>query len=971
MTRRYSDVKADAGKVPSVVWDFVDLATRFTYQGRSAGLELPAGFTEFLGAVPLKDASSRLDIRSGTITVGQSSFRIPDADGAITTWLKTNDSFLRGTKVVRRHGFAGVDENFGVEGFQATIWSLSDYRVDGVGAGYRLILANVLEDLSKEVFGDFDGESYNLEPLFGDVVDMTSVLTLEKSPKGIWREPGEVFIWDEDGQVGELIGYATIGGTGDKDLQTLTRKLFGIGPTGHTYIEAEAALYHAWSRRTDFATMALELATTTDRATGASVADLILNGGFEVWTTGAPNDWTEDETHGNIDEETSIVRGGGSSVKALKDTLGTGVPGLTQTTPVSAISPGKYYRFAASVYIPADSSFETAKFQIKNVPSGKFFAGDDDESDRGTWQSNTLQNILHVQASTLATSTQRIRNADLERWLSATNANAWVEITTGGSVNREEAIIVSPGARSARFDKTSAAVCGIQQSTQDNSLFPGKWHRLRMWARTSLAATVGVLYFTLEHVQGTDFLQGDFETWGASSVKHALKLDLGTKQFRENIWWFRAPDSAVRADNYRLTIANDDDATGSFYVDEISLTGPYDERDPPSITLERPTSTDVGPIGNQLDLPAGAWVIPPGKWVRLWNWILIDAGFGAADTYDIEINLGGEYPNADTVYVDDVSMVGPYDSIPNGAYDRGDGDGLGLDADYFDAWKLEELVDVELLRPYWESNALQAGAGLLFVETTPIVDVKEFIESQLLRALALFPAIDSRQRFSAEIYFSGAATQVEIDDSWDKGKFRPSSWKRNFDNRVNVLRLLSDWSPIDEAGLDREATQPTSVTRYGASKPLDINGRGFRSGLFGFPDYSAIAEATLDNWVSRILLELGNPWTELSINAFYQFRDLGLTQTVRLNVPGVPDLVLGGLGLVEKTFLVTSVAVQESTVKLGVRERRPVGRPAIVAPASQDGLTYTAATGPQRVYCALTAGNRGRFSNGDEGYTIP
>lgn len=531
-------------------------------------------WTVFEGAMALRDEGAKIDVRTGRLTVGGAGFQIPDVGEGVTSWLKVNDGTLYRARVSRKIGFEGLSESE----FQETRWLLQDLGTTGRGGGYDFELANVLADTSRDLYSDIDGEAYRLDPTAhaSGLAAAATTITLEKSPKGRWREPGKAFLWDPKTKKAELVSYATIGGTGNKDLQTVSRRLYGVGDAAFVYPKDDTSVWQVWAER-------------------GNPIDLAL------------------------------------------------------------------------------------------------------------------------------------------RWLTTTSA-------------------------------------------------------------------------------------------------------------------------------------------------------------------------------------------------------------------------GG-----------------------NGAYDAGDGDGLGLDSWFLDLAQIEDVRDELWPQPTFTGDALTAGTAVLFVEKGPIPDLKRWIEDHCLRPFGLFPAVGADERLQVETYYRFPITPTTIGDDWDKAAFRPSSWRRGWPTRINTVRCLTDWNLAEGAHeLAQLVEQASSISKYGASKGEALECRGGRSGLFGFPDYGS--DDNVRAGASKLLLEAANPFTDLEVVVFYRFKDLGLTNAVALNVPAVPNLRTGSRGMTtDDLFLVTRRQVEVdpekriARVRLGLRLRRPASRPAFVAPNTV-ASSYTSASAADRAFCYLAPGTT--FANSDDAYTV-
>jgi len=529
----------------------------------------------FVGAVPQTDDGTQLDVTAASITVGGASFEIADRAANLTAWLARFDSTLRLAPVLRRQGFVGVNESE----YQVSRWQFEDYKVAGTGGGYILMLANVLKAMGQSIYEDFDGESYRLDDATypSGLGSATTTITLDKSPKGIWREPGYAVLYDRERGIFELITYQTIGGTGDLDLQTCVRRKYGVGTSSFLYAPEPTEIYQVWVKRGNPLDIMLEWLTTTD---------------------------------------------------------------------------------------------------------------------------------------------------------------------------------------------------------------------------------------------------------------------------------------AVAA---------------------------------------------------------------------------------------------------------------------NGAHDTGDGDGIGdrVAEDYLDVDGIHAVRDEFWPVPTFAGDAKTAGTAVLFVEKSPISDIKVWIEKHILLPFGLFPVMGADERFGIDTYFRTPPVTTIVDDEWRVSDFQPSGWKRGWDDRQNNLSMQTDWAPgPDKMVFQKPKIQPTSIERFGKAKPLEMLGRGHRTGRSGFPDYASASDIEIA--ATRVMLALGNPGTALTVRLFYKFKDVSIGELVRLNIPIVPDVLRGIRGLTESLHLITRrrVADDKGYVELAVRQRRTVLRPAFVAPDSLVSTTYTAANETERQFAFLTPNDDAKFANDDESYTV-
>jgi hypothetical protein len=350
-----------------------------------------------------------------------------------------------------------------------------------------------------------------------------------------------------------------------------------------------------------------------------------------------------------------------------------------------------------------------------------------------------------------------------------------------------------------------------------------------------------------------------------------------------------------------------------------------------------------------------------------------DPGFPGGDGLSVQIhnNTGG---TASTVWVDagpGPILEGPFDSAPNGPYDAGDGDGLGIDVDFMNIDHAENILAAYWPHPAFD-NAGRATSGdaALFVESDSIDNVREWVE-ELLRSFGLRPVVDSLGRWSLDKLFRVPPTNIAIGEEWVSQDYRPK-WSRSFADAVNSVTFGSDWNAAENE-YDRQlpaAVDDDSVDAFGKSEPIKLETRGLRTGRLGFPDLNG--ETIARKAATRILLELANPSTPIEIDAFLKYKDVSLLNTVTVLIRSIPDLQAGTRQTTPRTFHMVRVAqdLARGVVRLRIRERRTLNRPAIVGPNSLAGVTYDTATEGQREFCFVAPDESG-FADGSLPYTVP
>jgi hypothetical protein len=371
---------------------------------------------------------------------------------------------------------------------------------------------------------------------------------------------------------------------------------------------------------------------------------------------------------------------------------------------------------------------------------------------------------------------------------------------------------------------------------------------------------------------------------------------------------------------------------------------------------------------------ARSFNVAASGWTRLYVAFQAEAGFANTDTIRVRYKHNGA--TSTKLYVDTATHRWNYTTEPNGPFDLGDGDGLGIPREFFDEAKCEATRDEFWPEPAWDvatGKVLQSGGtAVLFVEREGVDDLKEWIEQHHLRPYGLKPVVDERERWGVESMFRTTTSIATIGTSYRAGEFNASKWRRGYDRKINQIRRLTDWDvgEGEHAGQPGDVKQNTSITRYGASKIHRLLGRGARTGKLGFPDYNGASD--LATGASRIMLEIANPGSDVPVEVFYKFRDLDLADQVELELKGVPFIGRGERGGSRVYFVVRKrIDYSSGFVILKIRERRPVGRPFIIgADALKGSVTYSTATEAQRSSSAFIAPDAGEFANNDPAYEV-
>ena len=176
----------------------------------------------------------------------------------------------------------------------------------------------------------------------------------------------------------------------------------------------------------------------------------------------------------------------------------------------------------------------------------------------------------------------------LENWADPTHLVQWAEGTGGGSVNQESSI-VHGGTYAARFDKTSQANCGIWRA--DSSKYAvGKWFRYEMWSRGDGVSTECML--RVWNATKSKYWNPATQSWQAGTAQFLASIT--TAWVRNTLWWRMDPTFDL-TDAIQIHALNWTDATGSTYVDDFSVVGPYD------VPVANVTGTILDPNGDPLE----------------------------------------------------------------------------------------------------------------------------------------------------------------------------------------------------------------------------------------------------------------------------------------------------------------------------------------------------------------------------------
>lgn len=168
-----------------------------------------------------------------------------------------------------------------------------------------------------------------------------------------------------------------------------------------------------------------------------------------------------------------------------------------------------------------------------------------------------------------------VLNGSLDSWSSPTDADQWGEpATSGGTINRD-GVDQFAGAFCCRITKTSGSPDSVRfEQAWSNVFIPGKWYRIQYYTKTDGIPANDITVRIVNDTQGTlKYWSVANQAWEIGATD--LPAEIGTTYVRHTVWIFTHP-SFSQSDQIRFFFRNDNDASGSFFQDEVSIRGPYD-----------------------------------------------------------------------------------------------------------------------------------------------------------------------------------------------------------------------------------------------------------------------------------------------------------------------------------------------------------------------------------------------------------
>ncbi|MFA6509515.1 MAG: LamG-like jellyroll fold domain-containing protein [Candidatus Peribacteraceae bacterium] len=293
-------------------------------------------------------------------------------------------------------------------------------------------------------------------------------------------------------------------------------------------------------------------------------SELLTNGGFETAGAGGADvfgTWTDNVDDGAIDDETTLVQGGGHAAKLTRNTSG---PTVTQDVAVTA---GAIYRF--SFWTRGDGT-NAGRYYVYDATNGVYIGAITQTGITSTaytlftYDFTAPTGCTSVRVSVIAPTanggiayfddvslkqitTAAINNGGFEDWTTATDAGTWTESVSGTStVNRED---------TAPYHGTYAARLDVDAS--------GNLATVRQYT-----LTLNKLYnhsFYAKSLSGTPSVRTG--TYGASSaVPHAFQTHTFSTAYSNYTGTFRASGGT----QFGFTPVGT--ASNSIYIDSVTLT---------------------------------------------------------------------------------------------------------------------------------------------------------------------------------------------------------------------------------------------------------------------------------------------------------------------------------------------------------------------------------------------------------------
>jgi len=165
-----------------------------------------------------------------------------------------------------------------------------------------------------------------------------------------------------------------------------------------------------------------------------------------------------------------------------------------------------------------------------------------------------------------------VQNGSFDHWTAATNAQAWAESATGGTIN-QDAAQQRTGLACMRMDRTGAGTILVDQDGLVLGLSAARLARLQVAVKGS-ASSAAILKVQLYNNTRALTLSST-GTWEQDvSGPYAIVAPLTTSYVLHELE-FRVPTTFAKTDSYKVAVFRTDGTVGlSIYVDDLSIRYP-------------------------------------------------------------------------------------------------------------------------------------------------------------------------------------------------------------------------------------------------------------------------------------------------------------------------------------------------------------------------------------------------------------
>jgi len=267
----------------------------------------------------------------------------------------------------------------------------------------------------------------------------------------------------------------------------------------------------------------------------------------------------------------------------------------------------------------------------------------------------------------------------------------------------------------------------------------------------------------------------------------------------------------------------------------------------------------------------------------------------------------------------------------NGPDDVGDGNGLGDLVPYASIDRAGMLAQ----QPRFGTTGGVARNGL-FIGTRSIDSLLDYF-SQSFLACGLYFAVTSAGLLTLRrVATIGNKASIDLTPVVDLDEREGIEFVRGLNVAANVVRWQYDHHPAtDEFLSSKEVIDGRSQARFGKSDVAEIHGfglRGLRGLGYGFPDLG------WDRFVGRrrweFITEFANPSEPIDVPCKPGAAGAEIGSLVKLTNRSYFDLAAGKPGVTDAMFYVIGMneGGADDPVKLALRQRRHIGRPAYLGP---------------------------------------